>query len=116
MPYKGSSQAVTDLLAGQVDLLFTPASTVIPHVKAGKLKALGTIGHRRLAALPDVPTFAEARVPGFDSALWFGLNAPRGTPPAVSVRITPPGPSCEYAATVGIKPLGSVGISASSVR
>ncbi|MES2185486.1 MAG: tripartite tricarboxylate transporter substrate binding protein [Pseudomonadota bacterium] len=87
VPYKGSSQAVTDLLAGQVDLLFTPASTVIPHVKAGKLRALGTIGHRRLAALPDVPTFAEAHVAGFDSALWFGLNAPRGTPPAVVQRL-----------------------------
>jgi len=87
VPYKGSSQAVTDLLAGQVDLLFTPASTVIPHVKAGKLRALGTIGHRRLAALPDVPTFGEMNIPGFDSALWFGLHAPHGTPPAVVQRL-----------------------------
>jgi tripartite-type tricarboxylate transporter receptor subunit TctC len=87
VPYKGSSQAVTDLLAGRVDLLFSPASTVTPYVKAGKLRALGTIGHRRLAALPEVPTFAEMNIPGFDSALWFGLNAPRGTPPAVVQRL-----------------------------
>ena len=87
VPYKGSSQAVTDLIAGRVALLFTPASTVVPHVQAGRLRALGTIGRQRLAALPEVPTFAEAGIPGFESALWFGLNAPAGTPRAVIERL-----------------------------
>lgn len=87
IPYKGSSQAVADLLAGRITLLFTPASTVVPHVKAGKLHALGVIGRQRLAALPEVPTLAEAGVPGFEAALWFGLNAPSGTPRSVIERL-----------------------------
>jgi len=87
VPYKGSSQAVTDLLGGNVALLFTPASTVIPHVAAGKLAALAVIGRQRLAALPDVPTMTELGVAGFESGLWFGLNAPAGTPPAVIERL-----------------------------
>ena len=87
VPYKGSSQAVTDLLAGNVALLFTPASTVIPHVAAGRLAALAVIGRQRLAALPNVPTMTELGVAGFESGLWFGLNAPAGTPPAVIERL-----------------------------
>ena len=87
IPYKGSSQALTDVLAGRVSLLFSPASTVISHVKAGTLRAFGLIGQQRLAALPDVPLFAEARIAGFDSALWFGLNAPAGTPPEIIERL-----------------------------
>ena len=87
VPYKGSSQAVTDLLGGSVALLFTPASTVIPHVAAGKLTALAVIGRQRLAALPNVPTMTELGVAGFESGLWFGLNAPAGTPPAVIERL-----------------------------
>ena len=87
VPYRGSSPAITDLLAGRVDLQFTPASTVVPQVLAGRLRALGVIGRRRMVALPDVPTLTEARVPGFEAALWFGLNAPRGTPPAVVQRL-----------------------------
>lgn len=80
IPYKGSSQALTDLLAGRVSLLFTPASTVMAHVKAGTLKAFGLIGRQRLTALPDVPSFAETGIADLESALWFGLNAPAGTP------------------------------------
>lgn len=87
VPYKGSSQAVTDLLAGRIQLLFTPASTVIPHVKAGTLKALGAIGGKRLPALPDVPTLAESGIAGFDAALWFGLNAPAAVPTAALERL-----------------------------
>ena len=87
IPYKGSSQALTDLLAGRVSLLFTPASTVMPHVKAGTLKAYGLIGRQRLAALPDVPSFAEAGIADFESALWFGLNAPAGTPADIVERL-----------------------------
>jgi tripartite-type tricarboxylate transporter receptor subunit TctC len=87
VPYKGSSQAVTDLLAGRIQLLFSPASTVIPHVKAGTLTALGAIGARRIPALPEVPTLAESGVAGFDAGLWFGLNAPAATPAAVLERL-----------------------------
>jgi tripartite-type tricarboxylate transporter receptor subunit TctC len=87
VPYKGSSQALTDLIAGRVALLFTPASTVIPHVNTGRLRALATIGRQRLAALPEVPTFTETGIAGFESALWFGLNAPAGTPKAVIERL-----------------------------
>jgi tripartite-type tricarboxylate transporter receptor subunit TctC len=70
-----------------VALLFTPASTVIPHVAAGRLAALAVIGRRRLAALPDVPTMTELGLAGFDSGLWFGLNAPAGTPAALIERL-----------------------------
>lgn len=87
VPYKGSSQAVADLLAGRIQMLFTPASTVVPHVKAGTLTALGAIGGKRLPALPDVPTLAESGIAGFDAALWFGLNAPAATPAAVLDRL-----------------------------
>jgi len=87
VPYKGSSQAITDLLAGRIGLLFSPASTVIPHVKAGSLKALGVIGQSRIAALPAVPTFAEQGIAGFESGLWFGMNAPAGTPRPIIERL-----------------------------
>lgn len=87
VPYKGSSQAVTDLLAGNVQLLFTPASTVIPHVTSGKLVALAVVGRQRLAALPGVPTLAEQGIAGFESGLWFGLHAPAGTPAPVVERL-----------------------------
>jgi tripartite-type tricarboxylate transporter receptor subunit TctC len=87
VPYKGSSQAVTDLLAGRIQVLFTPASTVIPHVKARTLNALGAIGGKRIPALPDVPTLAESGIAGFDAALWFGLNAPAATPAATLERL-----------------------------
>jgi len=87
IPYKGSSQALGDLLTGRVRLLFTPASTVLQYVKAGTLKAFGTIGQQRLTGLPNTPLFSEAGIPGFDSALWFGLNAPAGTPPEVVERL-----------------------------
>ena len=87
VPYKGSSQAVTDLLAGRIQLLFTPASTVVPHVRAGKLRALGGIGRQRLSALPDVPTLAESGIAGFEASLWFGLNAPAATPRTIIDRL-----------------------------
>ncbi|MBI2771957.1 MAG: tripartite tricarboxylate transporter substrate binding protein [Burkholderiales bacterium] len=83
VPYRGSVPAMTDLLAGVVDLSFTPVTPVMAHIKSGRLKALAVIGKGRMAALPDVPTFAEAGIPGFESALWFGLSAPTGTPPAI---------------------------------
>ena len=87
VPYKGSSQAVTDLLSGRIGLLFSPASTVVAHVKAGTMRALGAIGRQRIVVLPDVPTLAEAGVAGFEASLWFGLNAPAGTPRTVIDRL-----------------------------
>lgn len=87
VPYKGSAPAAVDLLAGRVALQFTPASTVVSQVRAGKLKALASIGRRRLLALPEVPTFAESGIDGFESSLWFGLNAPAATPREVIERL-----------------------------
>jgi tripartite-type tricarboxylate transporter receptor subunit TctC len=86
VPYKGSSQAIADVLSGQIQVLFTPASTAIPHVKSGKTLALGIIARQRSPALPDVPTVGEAGV-GMDAALWSGLHAPGGTPPAIIERL-----------------------------
>jgi tripartite-type tricarboxylate transporter receptor subunit TctC len=80
VPYQGSPQAVTDLLAGRVNMMFSPASTVIPQVKAGKLKLLATAASKRPGFLPDTPTMEEAGVPDFDTSIWFGLLAPAGTP------------------------------------
>jgi tripartite-type tricarboxylate transporter receptor subunit TctC len=87
IPYKGSSQAIADLLSGQIQVLFTPASTAIPHVKAGKALALGIIARQRSPALPEVPTLAEAGVPGQDASLWSGLNTPAGTPRDIVERL-----------------------------
>ena len=80
VPYGGSAQAVTDLLAGRIQLLFSPASTVIQHVHDGKLVALAATEAKRVAIAPDVPTMAEAGLSGFATGLWFGLLAPAGTP------------------------------------
>jgi tripartite-type tricarboxylate transporter receptor subunit TctC len=83
VPYKGSSQAVLDLVAGRIQMMFSPAGTVLPHVKAGKLRALAISGRHRVSDLPDVPTFAEAGIKNLDFSLWFGLNTTAGTPKGV---------------------------------
>ena len=83
VPYKGSSQAVTDLLSGSVPVMFAPASTVLAYVKDGKLKALATTGVERSRIAPDLPTIAEKGLPGYDTRIWFGVVAPFGTPAAV---------------------------------
>ena len=80
VPYKGMGQATTDLLAGQIDLIFAPAQAVMQHVKAGKLKAIATTGAQRTATLRELPTVAESGVPGYESLGWFGLFAPAATP------------------------------------
>jgi len=80
VPYKGSSPAVIDLLAGQVQLMFNSMPPVLPHVKTGKLKGLAVGSAQRSRAVPDIPTVAEAGVPGFEATTWFGLFAPAGTP------------------------------------
>jgi tripartite-type tricarboxylate transporter receptor subunit TctC len=80
VPYKGTGQAVADLLAGQIDLLFAPAQAVIQHVRAGKLKALATTGAKRPETIPDLPTVAESGLPGYEAVGWFGLLVPAATP------------------------------------
>jgi tripartite-type tricarboxylate transporter receptor subunit TctC len=82
VPYKSGSLAVIDVIAGQVPVMMDTLSSVLPHVAAGKLCAVGVSSTRRVAALPDVPTIAEA-VPGYESAQWYGLLAPAGTPPEI---------------------------------
>src|SRR3954468_17317078 len=76
VPYKGTGQAVTDLLAGQINLLFAPAQSVMQHVAGGKLRALATTGAKRSETLPDLPTVAESGLPGYEAIGWFGLLAP----------------------------------------
>jgi len=83
VPYKGAAPAVTDLLGGQVQMLLGPINSVLPHVKRGRLRALGVATTKRLAYLPDLPTIAEGGVPGYWSDIWFGLVAPAGTPKEV---------------------------------
>jgi tripartite-type tricarboxylate transporter receptor subunit TctC len=88
VPYKGTGQAVTDLLAGQIDLMFAPAQTVMQHVQAGKLKALAVTSARRSATLPELPTAAESGLPGYEAIGWFGLLAPAATPKAVVAKLS----------------------------
>ena len=87
VPYKGNALALTDLLGGQVNIAFPSVSTVLPHLGGGKLKALATIGASRSPALPDLPTVAEAALPGFKSRDWIGIFAPAATPPAVVAKL-----------------------------
>jgi len=88
VPYKGTGQALTDLLAGQVDLLFAPAQTVLAHVKAGRLKALAVTGAKRSEILPGVPTVAESGLPGYQAVGWFGLLAPAATPGSIVTQLS----------------------------
>ena len=83
VPYKGNSPAIADLLSGQTQMSFATMPTVLPHVKAGKLRAIASIGLARTVALPDVPTVAESGLPGFEVSNWIGLFAPAGTPPEI---------------------------------
>ena len=83
IPYKGTTPAVTDLLGGQVNAMFSNALTVMPHIQFGKLRALAVSGNRRLELLPDVPTVMEAGIAQYVSLQWYGLLAPAGTPSAV---------------------------------
>ena len=87
VPYKGLAPAVTDLLGGQVQMMFAGISTVIQHVKNGKLVALAIASPKRSAQLPDVPTVAESGIPGFDVTSWYGLVTRAGTPPAIIDKI-----------------------------
>jgi tripartite-type tricarboxylate transporter receptor subunit TctC len=83
IPYRGSAGARTDVLGGQIEMMFDAIPTMTEHIKSGKVKALATTGKVRSAVLPDVPTANEAGVPGYEATLWLGLMAPKGTPPAI---------------------------------
>jgi len=87
VPYKGSSGARTDILGGQVQMMFDAITTMAPHVRAGKLKALGSTGRARSSVLPDVPTVGESGVAGYDAVIWLGILAPAGTPKAIVERL-----------------------------
>ncbi|MGK6310772.1 tripartite tricarboxylate transporter substrate binding protein [Variovorax sp. DT-64] len=87
VPYKGSTPAVTDLLGGQVQLMFAPASTVLPHVRAKKLVALAVTSPRRTSSAPDLHTLDELGLKGFDTSVWMGLVAPAQTPPGVAAKL-----------------------------
>jgi tripartite-type tricarboxylate transporter receptor subunit TctC len=87
IPYKGSPQAMTDLLGGRVMVMFSPASTALPHIKAGTLRALASSGAQRTASAPDLPTIAEAGLPGYETTVWFGLLAPANTPRDIIERL-----------------------------
>lgn len=86
VPYKGAGPALTDLVGGQVQMLISAYSSAFPHIKAGKLRALGVTGTRRIASAPELPTIAET-VPGYEVLSWYGLHAPKGTPPAIISRL-----------------------------
>ena len=88
VPYKGGPQALTDTVNGQVSMYFAGLPVAMPMVKAGRVKALGTSGIKRSSALPDVPTIAEAGVPGYEVSLWYGLLAPARTPPDIVAKIS----------------------------
>ncbi|MEA9599338.1 tripartite tricarboxylate transporter substrate binding protein [Polynucleobacter sp. AP-Sanab-80-C2] len=87
VPYKGTGQALTDLLAGHIDLMFAPAQTVMPQIESGKLLALAQTGAKRSEALPNIPTVAESGLPGYSAVGWFGLFAPANTPKSVVQKI-----------------------------
>ncbi|HEY4372797.1 MAG TPA: tripartite tricarboxylate transporter substrate binding protein [Burkholderiales bacterium] len=87
IPYKGSAPALTDLIGGQVQVYFDNTPNVLPHIKAGKIRALAVTSAKRFALVPDLPTVAEAGVPGYEVAVWFGTVAPAGTPHDVVLKI-----------------------------
>jgi tripartite-type tricarboxylate transporter receptor subunit TctC len=87
VPYRGAAPAITDLLAGQIDGVVDNPPTVLPQIEAGKLRPLAVAAKSRMALLPDLPTAAEAGVPGYEASSWFGVAAPAGTPPAIVNRL-----------------------------
>ena len=88
IPYKGTPPAVTDLIAGQVSMMFANTLSVLPYVNSGRLRALGISSAKRSAAAPALPTIAESGMPGFEASTWFGMLAPAGTPKDIIARLT----------------------------
>jgi len=114
VPFKGSGQSMPALLAGQVQLIFDPMPTSLPHVKAGRLRALAISTAKRSPAIPELPTVAESGVPGYESSLWYGVLVPTATPGTIVTRLnkalndvlrTPD--LVERFAALGAEPLGS---------
>ena len=87
IPYKGTGPALLDVVGGQVNLMFAGVSAAVPHVRTGKLRALGVSSQGRLKALPDIPTISDGGVKGYEIASWLGVSAPAGTPPRVIARL-----------------------------
>jgi tripartite-type tricarboxylate transporter receptor subunit TctC len=87
VPYKGVNQALVDMLGGRIDVMFDAPAQYEPHLKSGKVRAIAVASRKRLARLPDVPTTAEAGLPGYVLASWFGLAAPAGTPAPIVHRV-----------------------------
>ncbi|MGH8618997.1 MAG: tripartite tricarboxylate transporter substrate binding protein [Burkholderiales bacterium] len=87
VPYKGTAPAMVDLIAGQVQLSFDNVTTLVPHIQGGKLRALAVTPAKRTPILPEVPTVAEAGVPGYEASVWFGVFAPAGTPAPVIAKL-----------------------------
>jgi tripartite-type tricarboxylate transporter receptor subunit TctC len=88
VPYQGSAQAVTDLIAGRVQVMFSPASTVLAFIKQGTLKALASTESKRTSIAPDLPTMSEAGLTHFETSVWFGILAPAGTPSYVVTKVS----------------------------
>lgn len=114
VPYRGGGQAMTALMAGEVSYIIGNTQLVMPLIAGGKIKALAVTGDRRLAALPDVPTFAQAGTPGVDVVTWFGLFAPAGTPPEIVQQLNAAATAAlksdavkQSLATMGDEPVGS---------
>ena len=87
VPYKGTGQALTDLLGGQIEVMFAPTQTVLPQLQSGRLKAIAVTGGKPLDALPSLPTASGSGLPGYQAQGWFGLLAPKATPPALLARL-----------------------------
>ena len=87
VPYKGSGQAITDLVGGHIKMMISGMASTLPHVRSGKLVGIATTGSKRTPASPEIPTIAESGFPGFEASSWFGVLAPAGTPRAVVMRL-----------------------------
>ena len=87
VPYRGTAPAVSDLIGGQIQMMMTGAPAILPHSSAGALRALGVSSDHRIPAAPDIPTIAEAGVPGFEASQWYGVLAPAGTPRPIIDRL-----------------------------
>jgi tripartite-type tricarboxylate transporter receptor subunit TctC len=114
VPFKGSGQAMPNLLAGQVQMVFDPIPTSLPHVKSGRLRAIAISTVTRSRAIPELPTVAEAGVPGYESSLWYGVLLPAHTPPAIVAKLNATVNAIlreadvnERFAALGAEPLGS---------
>jgi tripartite-type tricarboxylate transporter receptor subunit TctC len=114
VPYKGGSDAVTALLGGHVQMSFGAVSTALPHMRTGRLRALGVTSAKRLAATPEVPAFAEAGLPGFEVVQWYGVFAPARIPPAIArklnealARVLGAGPFKEHFLAQGVELVSS---------